>query len=156
MCFPSHLPFGFLLEGNFLANKILWSNKFLGYPLVEFYFFENQDDLCFSWYLKLWILTTWTSHSYSFAYYRPIHLISTKFQNIDNNPVAPPKNFFLPSIVIILQSVWSLWLRFLLQCTRIVKYKILRLKVLKNHFILVYILHANTYIFKVEYTPKCS
>jgi hypothetical protein len=40
------------------------------------------------------------------AYYKPIHLISIEFQNIDNVPGFPPKKLFLsPSIVIILQSV---------------------------------------------------
>jgi hypothetical protein len=50
MSFPSHLLFGFPLEENFLPSnfeEILWSNKFLKGPHVEFYFFENQDGLSF-------------------------------------------------------------------------------------------------------------
>jgi hypothetical protein len=124
-----HLDFP--LEEKFLPSNskdILWSNKFINVPLVEF-FVENQDDLCFLWEFELWILTTQPSHSCTLAYCRPIHLISIEFQDIDNSPVTPPKNFFLPSVVIILQSVWSIWVRFFLHSIRIVRYKILWLKV---------------------------
>jgi hypothetical protein len=34
-----------ILPSNF--EKILWSNKFLKYPLVEIIFYENQDDISF-------------------------------------------------------------------------------------------------------------
>jgi hypothetical protein len=54
-------------------------------------------------------LTIQPSHSYTLAYYRPFHLISIEFQNIDNDQGNPPKKLFPPpSIVIILQSVRSL------------------------------------------------
>jgi hypothetical protein len=39
---------------------------------------------------------------------RPIHQISIEFQNIENNHGSLPKTFSSPSIVIILQSMWSL------------------------------------------------
>jgi hypothetical protein len=39
-------------------------------------------------------LTIQTSHSYTLAYCRPIDLISIEFQNIDNYPGSPQKNFF--------------------------------------------------------------
>jgi hypothetical protein len=46
--------------------------------------------------LGFWILTTWPFHSYTLAYYRPIHLINTEFQSIDNNPSTLLINFFFP------------------------------------------------------------
>jgi hypothetical protein len=58
------------------VEKILWSNKFFK---VDIIFYENQDGI-----------------SYTLAYFRPIHLISIEFQNIDNDLGSPPKNFFLP------------------------------------------------------------
>jgi short subunit fatty acids transporter len=71
-----------------------------------------------------------------------MHLISIEFQNIDNNPATPTKiTFSSPSIVIILQSVQSLWLEFFLQTTGI--YKILQLEVEKCNFIFIFILHAS-------------
>jgi hypothetical protein len=37
-----------------------------------------------------------TFHSYTLANYRPIHLISIEFQNIENNHGSLPKKLFLP------------------------------------------------------------
>jgi hypothetical protein len=108
------------------------------YPLVEIIFYENQDGICFLWDLGLWILTILPSHSYTLAYCRSFHLISIEFQNIDIDQGNPPKKtFFPPSIVIILQSMRSLWLRFFLQTICKVRYKILQLEVGKHHFILI-------------------
>jgi hypothetical protein len=59
-----------------------------------------------------------------------------------------------PSIVIILQSMRSLWLRFFLQTISIVRYKILQLEVEKHHFILIIGPHVNKYIFQAQYSPK--
>jgi hypothetical protein len=56
MSFPPHLLFEFHLKKKMLpsnSEKILWSNKFLKYSLVEFISYENQDGLCFSWDLRL-------------------------------------------------------------------------------------------------------
>jgi short subunit fatty acids transporter len=112
------------------------------------FLFENEDDLCFLWEFGFWILITQPSHSYTLAYCRSMHLISIEFQNIDNNPATPTKiTFSSPSIVIILQSVQSLWLEFFLQTTGI--YKILRLEVEKCNFIFIFILHASKYMFEV-------
>ena len=77
-----------------------------------------------------------------------MYLISIEFQNIDNYLATQPQNFFLPSIVIILQFMQSLWLRFFLQTARIVRYKTLQLEVEKYHFILIFILHMNKYMFE--------
>jgi hypothetical protein len=41
----------------------------------------------------------------------------------------------------------SLWVRFIWQTIGIVRYKILELEVEKDHFIFIFILHANKYIF---------
>jgi hypothetical protein len=68
-----------------IFEKILWSNKSFKVPLVEVIFYENQDGNCFLWDLGFWILTIQPSHSYTLAYYRPFHLISIEFQNIDND-----------------------------------------------------------------------
>jgi hypothetical protein len=59
-------------------------------------FYENQDGICFLWDLGLRILTVQPSHFYTLAYCRPIHLISIKFQNIENNYGSLPKKLFLP------------------------------------------------------------
>jgi hypothetical protein len=83
-----------ILPSNF--EKILWNNKFFKVPLVEIIFYENQDGICFLWNLGLWILTIQTSHSYTLAYCRPIHLNSIEFQSIDNNPDFLPKKLFFP------------------------------------------------------------
>jgi hypothetical protein len=142
-----------ILPSNF--EKILWSNKFLKVPLIEIIFYENQDGICFLWDLGLWILTIQPFHSYTLANCRPIHLISIEFQNIENKHGSLPKKAFSsPSIVIILQSMWSLWLRFFLQTISIVKYKILRLEVEKHHFILIIDPHVNKYIFQAQYSPN--
>jgi hypothetical protein len=66
---------------------------FSRYPLVEIILYDNQDGICFLWDLRFWILTIQPSHSYTLAYCRPIHLISIEFENIDNDPSSPPKNF---------------------------------------------------------------
>ena len=58
-------------------------------------FFENQDDLCFLWDFGLQILTPWPFHFFPLAYFKPIHLISIKFQNIENNLDTTLKNFFI-------------------------------------------------------------
>jgi hypothetical protein len=68
----------------------------LRYPLVEIIFYENQDGICFLWDIGLWILTIQPSHSYTLAYYRPFHLISIEFQNIDNDQGNTPIYFFPP------------------------------------------------------------
>jgi hypothetical protein len=83
-----------ILPSNF--EKILWSNKFLKFPLVEIIFYENQDGIYFLWDLGLWILTIQPSHSYTLANCRPIDLISIEFQNIENNQGSLPKKLFLP------------------------------------------------------------
>jgi hypothetical protein len=64
----------------------------------------------------------------------PIHLISKEFQSINNNLGTLPKKLKIPSMVTILQSVWSLWVRFFLLSIRITTYKILQLKVGKISF----------------------
>jgi hypothetical protein len=60
------------------------------------------------------------------------------------------KAFSSLSIVIILQSVRSLSLKFFLQTISIVRYKILRLVVEKHHFILIIDPHVNKYIFQAN------
>jgi hypothetical protein len=81
--------------------------------------------------MRIWI-TIWPSHSYTLAYFKPIHLISIGFQSIDSHLGAiPKKTLSYPSIVPILQSMRSLWLRFFLNTTRIIRYKILWLKLEK-------------------------
>jgi hypothetical protein len=67
-------------------------------------------------------------HSYSLAYCRPIHLFQLNFKTLTTIWALYRKAFSSLSIVIILQSVWSLWLRFFLQTIGIIRYKILRLK----------------------------
>jgi hypothetical protein len=52
--------------------------------------------------------------------------------------------------------VWLLWRRFFLQTIRIVRFKILRLKVEKEHFILIFVLHAIKNIFEAQYSPQWS
>jgi hypothetical protein len=141
-----------ILPSNF--EKILWSNKFLKVPLVEIVFYENHDGICIFWDLRLSFLTVQHSHSYTLAICRPIHLISIEFQNIDNNPGSPPKKISFPSIVIILQFVRLLWMRFFLQTISIVRYKILRLEVEKCHFILINDPHVNKCIFQAKMALK--
>jgi hypothetical protein len=137
----------FPLEEIFLLSKFYGVTSFSKYPLVEIIIFENQDDPSFLWDLGLWILTTWPFHSYSLACCRPIHLIS--IENIDNNY---QKTYSSPSIVVIFQPMWSLWVKFFLQTIRIISYKILQLK--NNNFILIFIICANKYIFEAWYSPK--
>jgi hypothetical protein len=128
---------------------------FSRYLLVEIIFYENQDGICFLWDLGLWILTIQPSHSYTLANCGLIQLISIEFQNIEKQPWLPTKKTFSsPSIVIILQSMWSFWLRFFLQAISIVRYKILWLEVEKHHFILIIGPHVNKYIFQAQYSPK--
>jgi hypothetical protein len=143
--------------------------SFSRYPLVELIFYENEDGICFLWDLRLWILTIQPSHSYTLAYCRPIHLISIEFQNIDNNQESLPKNsFYSPSIVIILQSVRSIWLRYFLRSIGIIRYKILQSEVEKHHFIFIIGPHVNGTYFRPNiqqnspeilgvkaHTPKC-
>jgi hypothetical protein len=115
-------------------RRFYGGTSFSRYPLVEMIFYENQDSICFLWDLGLWILTIQPSHSYTLAYCRSIHLIFIEFQNIDNFMqgtlvhfvskkkktkkhwqwlgLPTKKAFSFPSIVIILQSMRSLWLRF--------------------------------------------
>jgi hypothetical protein len=69
--------------------------SFSRHPILEFFWFENQDDLCFWWDFGLWILTTWPAHSSTLAYWRPIHLISIEFRSIDNNLGTLPKKLFI-------------------------------------------------------------
>ena len=64
-----------------------------------------------------------------------------EFHNIDNNLGTSPS---FHSIVVTLQSVWSLWLRLFLQISRIVSYKILWLEVEKNHSILRQLFNMGT------------
>jgi hypothetical protein len=49
--FSSHLPFRFILEENKSCLQTLRRfyevTSFLGYPLVETIFYENQDGICF-------------------------------------------------------------------------------------------------------------
>jgi hypothetical protein len=78
-----------------IFEKIHWSNKFLKVSLVKIIFYKNQDGICFLWDLRLWILTTQPSHSYTLAYCRPIHLISIEFQKIDNDQALAPRKLFL-------------------------------------------------------------
>jgi hypothetical protein len=142
-----------ILPSNF--EKILWSNKFLTYPQVEIILYKNQDGSCFLWDFRLWILTIQPFRSYTLAYSRPFHLISTKFQNIENNQGSPPKKkISSPSIVIILQTMRSLWMRFFLQTISIERYKILQLELEKHHFILIISPPVNKYIFQGQYSPK--
>jgi hypothetical protein len=50
--------------------------------------------------------------------------------------------------------MWSVGMRFFLQTISIVRYKILQLKVEKNHFVLIIGPHVNKYIFQAQYSPK--
>jgi hypothetical protein len=106
----SNLPFRFPLEEKKSClqslRRLSRVTSFSRYPLVEIIVYENQDDLCFLWDCRFWILTTQPSHFYTLAYCWPIYLISIEFQNIDNNLGSPSKKTFLSSSnVIILQSV---------------------------------------------------
>jgi hypothetical protein len=83
-----------MLPSNF--EKILWSHKFLKYPLVEIIFYKNQDGICFLIDLGLWILTLQPFHSYTLAYCRPIHLISIEFQTLTTIQALYQENFFFP------------------------------------------------------------
>jgi hypothetical protein len=56
--------------------------SFPRYPLLEIIFYENQDGLCFLWDLGFWILTIQPSHSYTLAYFRPIHLNLLNFKTL--------------------------------------------------------------------------
>jgi hypothetical protein len=51
-------------------------------------------------------------------------------------------------LLLILQSVGSLWLRFFLHTIGIIRYKILWLEVVKHHFILIIGPHVNKYMFQ--------
>jgi hypothetical protein len=123
--------------------------SFSRYPFVEIIFYENQDGICFLWDLGFWILTIQPSHSFTLANCRPIYppnlyWISKHWKQ----PWLPTKKTFSSSsIVIILQSMWSLWLKFFLQTINIVRYKILQLEVEKHHFILIIGPDVNKYIF---------
>jgi hypothetical protein len=104
--FSLHLSFRFSLEEKKNCLQTLRSSSGVislwRYPIVEIIFYENQNGICFLWDLGLWILTIQSSHSYTLAHCRPIHLISIEFQNIDNDQGFPPKKLFLP-----LQLLWS-------------------------------------------------
>jgi hypothetical protein len=109
---------------------------FSRYPLVEIILFENQDDLCLLWDLGFWILTSQPFNSYTLAYCRPFHLISIGFQYIDNNPGSPPKNFFFPFKFCYYLVIYAISLsEIFLQAIRIVRYKILWVKAIKDHLI---------------------
>jgi hypothetical protein len=59
----------------------------------KYYFWKSRWPLllmrpCF------WILTTWPFHSYTLAYFTPIHLVSIEFQSVDKNPAPYQKKFF--------------------------------------------------------------
>ena len=115
---------------------------------------KNQDGICVLWDLEFGILIMQPSHSYTLAYCRPIHLISIEFQNIYDDLGSSKKAFFFPSIVLILQFVQSLWLRFYLQTISTIRYKILWLEVKKDHFIWIIGLHVNKYIYHAFYSLK--
>jgi hypothetical protein len=136
----------FFLPSNF--EKIPWSNKFPKVPPSRnLKKIKNQDNICFLWDFGLWILNTWSFHSYTLHYLQayPTNLdwIAKHWQEIGH---STKKTFSSPSIVTILQSGWSLWLRYFLQTIGIVRYMILWLKVKKNHFIFIFVIHANKYI----------
>jgi hypothetical protein len=96
--FSSHLSFRFPLEEKKSCLKTLRRSynviSFSRYPLIEIIFYENQNGICFLWDLGLWILSIQPSHSYTLVYYRPIHLISIEFQNIENNQGSLPNFVF--------------------------------------------------------------
>jgi hypothetical protein len=131
--------------------------SFSRYLLVEIILYKNQDGVFFLWHLVLWILSIQPSHYYTLAYCRPIFLISIEFKiskHWQRSGLPTKKTFSSPPIIIILQSMRSLWLRFFLQTVSIVRYKILRLVVEKHHFILIIAPHDNKYIFQAQYSPK--
>ena len=69
------------------SKKIMGSNKFCKvFPCRDLFFLENQDDL----HIRIQ-----SSHSYTLACCRPIHLISIEFQNTDIHPSNLPKKLFL-------------------------------------------------------------
>jgi hypothetical protein len=121
--------------------------SFSRYLLVEIIFYKNQDGICFLWDLGLWILTIQPSHSYTLAYLANFYWISKHWQR---SGLPTKKTFSSSSIVIILQSMRSLWERFFLQTISILRYKILQLEVEKHHFIFIIAPHVkfvNKYIF---------
>ena len=144
--FHFHLVFHFkriFLPSN--SKKILQSKKSFKVPPCIIIFWKSRWHFLLMRH-GLWILTTWPSHSYALAYCRPVHLISIELQSIGNNLSTRPKNFlfyfncyYLAICVVTLIVLFS---------TKIVRYKILRLKVKNNNFILIFILHVNKYIFE--------
>jgi hypothetical protein len=142
-----------ILPSNF--EKILWSNKFLKVPPWRNYFLWKSR-----WHLLL--MRPWPLNldytAFPFLHFGKLYAYPPNFYWISKHWKQPllPTNFFFPSpsIVIILQSMWSLWLRFFLQTISIIRYKILWLEVEKHHFILIIGPHVNKYIFQAQYSPK--
>jgi hypothetical protein len=141
-----------ILPSNF--EKILWSNKILKVPPCRNYFLWKLK-----WHLLLrpWALnldyTTFPFLHFGIllAYLPNFCWISKHWQQ---SRLPTKKAFSSPSIVMFLQLVRSLWLRFFLHTIGIVRYKILWLEVEKHHFILMIAPHVNKYIFQAQYSPK--
>jgi hypothetical protein len=132
-----------------IFEKILWSNKFLKVPSCRNYFLWKSR-----WHLLLMrpralILDYKT---FPFLHFGILDAIPPNFYWISKHwqwsRQPTKKTSSSPSIVIILQSVRSLWSRFFLQSISIVRYKILRFEVGKNLFIMTLFLHAHKYMFE--------
>jgi hypothetical protein len=137
-------------------KKVLFSfqifsstTNFSRYSFVDTIFLKIKMTFVSNENLGFWILITWPFHSYTLAYYKPIHLISIEFQSIDSDfDTSPKKTFSSCLVVIILRSVQSLRLGFFQHTSGIVRYKILWLKVEKNCFIFISIIYTNKYVSK--------
>jgi hypothetical protein len=114
------------LPSNF--EKILWSSKFLKVPHCGNYFVWKSR-----WHLLLmrpWALnlayTTFPFLHFGILHPPNFYYFSKHWQQ-SGHPTK--KTFSFPSIIIILQSMRSLWVRFFQQTISIVRYKILQLEV---------------------------
>ena len=93
-------------------------------------------------------MTTQSFHSYTLAYCWPIYLISIESQNIESHLCNPPEELFIPCDCYNL-IIWAVTLiEIFSQSIRIVRYKNLWFKVEMDHLILIFVLHANKFLFE--------
>jgi hypothetical protein len=130
------------------SEKILWNNKFLKVPLIEIILFGKKR-----W--PLFLMESWTLNlnhtTFSFLYfgilwaYPPnFYWISKQWQQSEQ----PTRKKILPPQLLLSCNPCSHF-EWELQTIRKIRYKILQPKAKKDHFILIFILHANKYIFEV-------
>jgi hypothetical protein len=114
---------------------------------IAFASFETLDFE--SWLHNLPILIPWHISGLSTQFL-------LNFKTLTTIRALHPKNFFFLfncyNLAICIVTLTEIFL----QTIRIVRFKILWLKVEKNHFNLIFILHAMKYIFEAQYSPKRS